>query len=87
MTCLRRSVAGCPRAERLPRALAGRSHGLAVSAWLTSWIVEQDGAVADHAGQVYGVQAGCLLRRGREAQDLAGVVRLFVDPAGRRLGT
>jgi GNAT superfamily N-acetyltransferase len=54
---------------------------------MAAWIAEQDGVVAGHAGLVRDVQAGCLLTAtGREAHELAGVVRLFVDPAARHLG-
>ncbi|HEY0717137.1 MAG TPA: GNAT family N-acetyltransferase [Streptosporangiaceae bacterium] len=54
---------------------------------ITAWVAEQDGAVAGHVGLVRGAQAGCLLQAtGREAHELAGVVRLFVDPAARRTG-
>jgi GNAT superfamily N-acetyltransferase len=53
---------------------------------MAAWIAEQDGGVG-HAGLVRGVQAGCLLTATRrQAHELAGVVRLFVDPAARRLG-
>ena len=54
---------------------------------MTAWVAEQDGVVAGHVGLACGVQAGCLLRAtGRDAGELAGVVRLFVDPAARRTG-
>jgi GNAT superfamily N-acetyltransferase len=54
---------------------------------MTAWVSEQDGAVVGHAGLVRGVQADCLRQAtGRAARELAGVVRLFVDPAARRTG-
>ena len=57
-------------------------HGL-----MMAWVAEQDGVVAGHVGLVRGVQADCLLKAtGRAAGELAGVVRLFVDPAARRAG-
>ncbi len=60
---------------------------LSPSALMAAWIAGQDDAVAGHAGLVRDVQAGCLLMAtGRQAHELAGVVRLFIDPAARRLG-
>jgi GNAT superfamily N-acetyltransferase len=54
---------------------------------MAAWIAEQDGVVAGHAGLVRGVRAGCLLTAtGRDTHELAGVVRLFIDPAARRMG-
>jgi GNAT superfamily N-acetyltransferase len=54
---------------------------------MTAWVAEQDGVVVGHAGLVRGVQAGCLIKAtGRKAGELAGVVRLFVEPAARRMG-
>lgn len=54
---------------------------------IMAWVAEQDGVVVGHAGLVRGVGADCLLSAtGREAGELAGVVRLFVDPAVRRSG-
>jgi GNAT superfamily N-acetyltransferase len=54
---------------------------------MTAWVAEQDGTVVGHVGLVRGVQADCLLRAtGRQAGELAGVVRLFTDPAARRTG-
>jgi [ribosomal protein S18]-alanine N-acetyltransferase len=54
---------------------------------MAAWVAEQDGVVAGHVGLVRGVQARCLLEAtGRDAGELAGIVRLFVDPAARRAG-
>ena len=54
---------------------------------MAAWVAEQDGVVVGHVGLVRGAQADCLLRAtGRDAHELAGVVRLFVDPAARRMG-
>lgn len=54
---------------------------------MTAWVAEQDGVVVGHVGLVRGAQSDCLLRAtGRDADELAGVVRLFVDPAARRMG-
>jgi GNAT superfamily N-acetyltransferase len=54
---------------------------------MTACVAEQDGMVAGHVGLIRGVQADCLLQAtGRDAGELAGVVRLFVDPAARRTG-
>jgi GNAT superfamily N-acetyltransferase len=52
-----------------------------------AWVAEQDGVVVGHIGLVRGAQADCLPRAtGRGAHELAGVVRLFIDPAARRMG-
>jgi GNAT superfamily N-acetyltransferase len=54
---------------------------------MTAWVAEQDGVVAGHAGLVRGARARCLLEAtGRDAGELAAIVRLFVDPAARRAG-
>jgi len=54
---------------------------------MTAWVAEDDGVVVGHAGLVRGMRARCVLQAtGRDASQLAGVVRLFVDPAARRAG-
>ena len=54
---------------------------------MTAWVAEDDGVVVGHAGLVRGMRARCVLQAtGRDASQLASVVRLFVDPAARRAG-
>ncbi len=61
--------------------------------WLTpagqvaAWVAENDGRLAGHVALVQGVRTECLLRAtGRDASELGGVARLFVDPGARRKG-
>jgi GNAT superfamily N-acetyltransferase len=61
--------------------------------WLTpagleaAWVAVQDDSIVGHAALVRGMNVSCLLNAtGRDASELGGVVRLFVDPAARRAG-
>jgi GNAT superfamily N-acetyltransferase len=46
-----------------------------------------DRLLAGHIGLVQGVRTGCLLQAtGRDASELGGIARLFVDPGARRKG-
>jgi len=61
--------------------------------WLTparqaaAWVAEDDGTLAGHVALVRGMRAPCLLRAtGRDAGQLGGITRLFVDPVARRKG-
>jgi GNAT superfamily N-acetyltransferase len=61
--------------------------------WLTpagqvaAWVAEDDGQLAGHVALVQGVRNKCLLQAtGRDARELGGIARLFVDPAVRRQG-
>lgn len=61
--------------------------------WLTpagleaAWVGVHDDSVVGHAALVRGVTASCLLNAtGREASELGGVARLYVDPTARRAG-
>jgi GNAT superfamily N-acetyltransferase len=61
--------------------------------WLTpagqvaAWVAEDDGLLAGHIGLVQGVPIPCLLEaNGRDASELGGIVRLFVDPGSMRKG-
>lgn len=49
---------------------------------IAAWVAEQDGAVAGQVGLVQRDQPACLLEAtGREASQIAEVIRLYVDPA------
>jgi GNAT superfamily N-acetyltransferase len=61
--------------------------------WLTpagleaAWVAVHDDTIVGHAALVRGVTASCLLHAtGREASELGGVARLYVDPTARRTG-
>jgi GNAT superfamily N-acetyltransferase len=54
---------------------------------VAAWVAEDDGRLAGHVGLIHGVRSPCLLRAtGRDAGELGGIARLFVDPAARRKG-
>jgi GNAT superfamily N-acetyltransferase len=61
--------------------------------WLTpvgqvaAWVAEDEGLLAGHVALVQGVRTECLLRAtGRDATELGGIARLFVNPGSRRNG-
>jgi [ribosomal protein S18]-alanine N-acetyltransferase len=52
-----------------------------------AWVAARGGSIVGHAALVRGVSTSCLLHAtGRDASELGGVARLFVDPAARRAG-
>jgi GNAT superfamily N-acetyltransferase len=54
---------------------------------VAAWVAEDDGLLAGHIALVQGVRTECLLRAaGRDASELGGIARLFVDPAAMRRG-
>jgi len=60
---------------------------LAPAGLVAAWVAEDDGRLAGHVGLIHGVRSPCLLRAtGRDAGELGGIARLFVDPAARRKG-
>jgi GNAT superfamily N-acetyltransferase len=61
--------------------------------WLTpagqvaAWVAEDDGQLSGHVALVQGVRYECLLQAtGRDARELGGIARLYVDPGIRRKG-
>ena len=61
--------------------------------WITprglvaAWVAEHDGEIAGHVALVRGMRLECLLRAtGLTPDELGGITRLYVDPAGRRKG-
>ncbi len=61
--------------------------------WLTpagleaAWVAVHGDSIVGHATLVRGITASCLLdATGRDANELGGVARLYVDPAARRAG-
>jgi GNAT superfamily N-acetyltransferase len=88
-------VTGCVAALRQVHQVSGYPSGWPQDpgGWLTparqvaAWVAEHDGLITGHVALVRGVRAECLLRAtGRTADQLAGIVRLFVAPAARRQG-
>jgi GNAT superfamily N-acetyltransferase len=61
--------------------------------WITpaglqaAWVAVHDDSTVGHVAVVKGMNANCLLHAtGRDAGELGGIVRLFVDPPARRAG-
>jgi GNAT superfamily N-acetyltransferase len=61
--------------------------------WITpagleaAWVAVHDDSIVGHVALVRGMNASCLLHAtGRDASELGGIVRLFVDPSARRVG-
>jgi ribosomal protein S18 acetylase RimI-like enzyme len=52
-----------------------------------AWVAVDGGSIVGHAALIRGVGTSCVLHAtGRDAGQLGGVTRLFVDPAARRAG-
>jgi GNAT superfamily N-acetyltransferase len=61
--------------------------------WITppgleaAWVAVHDDSIVGHVALVRGMNASCLLHAtGRDASELGGIARLFVDPSARRAG-
>lgn len=70
--------------SRWPRDPAGMLTPAGLEA---AWVAVDGDSIVGHAALIRGVSTSCVLHStGRDAGQLGGVTRLFVDPAARRAG-